>query len=134
MIFNSPEALERFKGVIDFLSGTHSVTVRGNAIIKIKVTGRKPWVIVRLSKERDWMPSFEDLFYIVKGIARCEEYIYEDPKYSASVKMYDFIRDVIFGDYCYEELADKYQLREKGAPIFRKIIKVTTNDFTNKAP
>jgi len=121
MKFNSPEALERFKQVIDFDDGNAAVCIRGKTRISIEVIGNKVWVMVRFNNSQiEWLPSFEDLYYIIRGLARCEDIAYRDPHYAGRGKVSDFLNDIIWGEgsYTYEELAEKYRLPHKKEPAF----------------
>ena len=122
MRFNSREALERFAEVFDFMSGETGVIVRDRTIINIVPKGERYWVKVRFKNYTlSWFPSFEELYYILRGLAKCERYAYNGVEQSGAHKLFDFINDSIWGDYCYEELVEKYKLPLKGDPAFFEI-------------
>jgi hypothetical protein len=62
-----------------------------------------------------FVPSFHDLFRIVRGICACEDAKYPPPQYQGRYKVLDFLRDAILArsDDAFDALAQKYKIPER---------------------
>lgn len=67
----------------------------------------KKWVVVTLKKSKRFIPSFEDVYRIVKAICYCEDLKYPNGKGARMVS--EFLVDVCNG-LDFEELKEKYQI------------------------
>lgn len=73
----------------------------------------KRWVVVRLKNSNQFIPSFQDLYRIVKAICYCEDEKYPNGKGAKMVS--EFLVDVCDG-MRWDVLKEKYQIpnRESG--------------------
>ena len=108
---------ETLGDIIDFVKGEAAVVVRGRTKIEVKPFAAKdgyPWVILTILRSGEtWVPSFEELYYILRGIARCEDSRYNRAFSAGSGKVYDFLKSAIYEDLTYEELALRHKLPAK---------------------
>lgn len=81
--------------------------------------GNKLWVWVRMKKSRKWIPSFEDVFRIVRAICECEDEKYPNGKGSEMVA--EFLVDCckhhpseVSDEMVWRWLVLKYQIPERG--------------------
>jgi len=70
----------------------------------------KKWVVVTLKKSYRFIPSFEDLYRIVKAICYCEEEKYPNGKGAKMVA--EFLIDVCNGAE-WEFLKEKYKIPKR---------------------
>jgi len=71
--------------------------------------GGKDWVLVRHRKTRfAFIPSFEDLFRIVRAICYCEDKKYPDGQGGEMVQ--NFLWDACQENADFDRLAEKYQI------------------------
>ena len=76
---------------------------------------KKEWVKVSFKKfDTWWIPSFEDLYRIIRAIAHCEDRKYPNGKGKDMVA--DFLRDSVYFDD-FDELMKKYQIPERDGAI-----------------
>lgn len=83
----------------------------------LKAFDDKLWVVVTFyfngQKVFSWAPSFEELYYIIKGIAFCEDRKYSKVYHEGSHMVFRFLEDCIYSDFDYEEIKKKYLLPER---------------------
>jgi hypothetical protein len=70
----------------------------------------KDWIKVVFTNQGDgvWVPSFEDLCEIIRGICKCEDIKY--PTGQGRYMVLRFMQDVIFTNMTFRELAKKYKI------------------------
>ena len=86
----------------------------------------KLWIRVRLRHAhceycgqwdgvRPWIPSFHDLYHIVRMIAECEEAKYPQRQgYEGRNMVLRFLTDCLAPDADWDQLQHKYQIPERG--------------------
>ena len=71
----------------------------------------KWWVRVEILRgRRSFLPSFEELFYIVRMIAEAEDLKYPKLHQRVWTEVQDFMRDACQPESTWEELKEKYKL------------------------
>ena len=79
-------------------------------IISTDETG-KWWVRVEILKgRRSFLPSFEELFYIIRMIAEAEDLKYAELHQRGWTEVQDFMWDACQPESTWEELKEKYKL------------------------
>ena len=68
----------------------------------------KNWVIVTFHNPR-WVPSFEDIFHILRALAECEDEQYPYPA-RGRWKIKDFVSDSLRPDATWEEIRQKHYI------------------------
>lgn len=92
------------KRVLD-RKGQEKLTV---ALMPFDRYGGKTWVKVNFAHGGEWVPSFEDIYWIVRALCYCEDAKY--PHGKGRVMVQEFLADCCNKDARWNDLAKKYNI------------------------